>query len=169
MFELNHKHYDNVRRLLMSAVIGLTRAAEGNRNRPDAATHRALLLALCMVQDTRIDEQAMAAAIAALHAAKVRLVPRCAACAKACGRNDDFNWNDLVRLAPELLELKYNLLADLLALAAALTECRDEVLFNSGMEFLYQAFFVWGRSNNYETLSELRREAAEYGEKLQTV
>lgn len=164
----NYKRYDNNHAALIGAVTGLARAAEGNRNRPDNGAHQALLNAMRLAVDIKADDRALSSAITVLHAAKARLVPRCATCSKACGRNDDFDWNEMAKLlSPEILELKHNVLANLLALEAPLSAYCDSILFNGSMEFLYRGFFEWGRSNVLEALTQLLRETEELRQKFQ--
>lgn len=157
-------HIYGVRTSLICALIGLARAAEGNRNRPDDAAHRALLLAMQLAGDSKPDIQALAASITALHAAKARLIPRCAVCTKPCGRNDDFDWIDFNKQSPALQALKLDILANLLHLAVTLANCHNRILFDAGMEFLYCGLFEWGQINEPETLNDLRHKTC----KLQT-
>lgn len=159
MQKINHIHYNSAHASLISAVTGLARAAEGNRNRPDDAAHRALLDAVRLAGDPQPDTQALTAAIAALHAAKARLIPRCAVCTKPCGRNDNYDWNAFTEQAPALQILKLDLLASLLALAIRLAVCHDKTGFEACLEFLYCGFFEWGRTNRPEILNELQHKA----------
>lgn len=153
------KYIYDIQTSLIGAVIGLARAAEGNRNRPDDAAHRALLLAMQLAGDPNPDIQALTASIAALHAAKARLIPRCAVCTKPCGRNDDFDWNGFTEQTPTLKVLKLEVLTSLSTLATKLATCRDKTCFDAGMEFLYCGLFEWGRTDKTETLNDLRHKA----------
>lgn len=88
---------------LIGAVIGLARACEGNEDILTEETFSLLREGLSCDEDN-------AALIDRLHAEKMRLVPRCQYCAAPCGRNNDFDMNELSLYPENIRELKRELL-----------------------------------------------------------
>lgn len=141
---------------LLAALIGLGRAAEGNKNRPDLHTHQILLSSFRMLTCADVTEREVKNQVAILHEQKYRLAGRCLTCKKKCGRNDDY---DLLRHQAEsgqVIALKYALLA----LIQMLGNCVDNrKIINSDAEilgFLYDALYWLGKKQeSAELISEI--------------
>lgn len=143
---------------LLAALIGLGRAAEGNKNRPDSQTHQVLLLGLKMLSDTNITKNEIKGQIVMLHEQKYRLAGRCLTCKKQCGRNDDY---ELLRNPAEperITALKCALLA--------LTQMMGSIIDSKGtttasaevLSFLYDALYWLGKEEEVPALlSEIEK------------
>lgn len=83
---------ETVKKELLCALIGLSRAIEGNESKCTRHTQKIFLDGLYMItlSEMMITYQEIMCHITLLHGEKQRLVPRCATCKKKCGRNDDF-------------------------------------------------------------------------------
>lgn len=166
--ETVRKRHNGYRTTLMGAVIGLARAVEGNRNKPGMVAHQSVLAAIQLVQTPDTDEAAFGTCLARLHAAKAGLVPRCALCAKQCGRNDDFDLSDMDNLPLEMRTLKRVLLLCLLALTSCLIHTDNTDLFRKGMEILYNGFYDVGHDGLTEAITERLREVSVMQNNLNT-
>lgn len=153
------------RTVLVGAVIGLARAVQGNKNKPDMRVHQSLLDAVRLMQAPDVTGGAVMQSLRNLHTAKAGLIPRCATCSRQCGRNDDFNLADLAKFTPEIQALKRGLLFSLLTLANQLLRRDGTKLFHVGMEILYNGFYDVGHTdhrrieitNRLKTISIIQR------------
>lgn len=147
---------------IIGAIIGLARAVEGNKNRPSATTHNAILFAMyCVLPGMAVDERQIEEQLLTLHREKERLVPRCFTCTKACGRNDDFDLYTIGELAPDLLAAKDALLFGLLALEPLMRNPTQNGVYHDTIDFIYKGFFFvgydCGKEETYLVLTELEK------------
>ncbi len=141
---------------LTGALIGLARAAEGNR--PTESTDRAMLAGLfTTVTNVNFNSETVAEMTEKVHREPERLVPRCGSCAAACSRNDDYDMNGLWNADEDIRSLKSLILFGLRGMAAYAYHAL--VLGYSDREvndFFYEALLAIGKDNNtMETLLPL--------------
>lgn len=102
---------------ILGALVGLGRAAEGNKNRPTEVTDRVLIDGLRMVMLKDIPELMMKEQIKKIHEEKYKLVPRCTTCKKQCGRNDDYTVSDLRKDSNDVFNMKLRMLSEIILIA----------------------------------------------------
>lgn len=103
---------------LLGALIGLGRAAEGNKKRPTKITNQIMIQGLKMMcADENSIVQTIDQQISLLHNEKEKLVPRCLTCKKQCGRNNDCEIESFASEEITLAKAKKQLLEDILILA----------------------------------------------------
>ena len=131
---------------LTGALVGLARATEGNEafvnERTDSLTEKALFATLTNVN---FSEESLNALLAELAAEKNRLVAQCETCTNVCGRNDDFDMNELWNAQKDVRSLKSLLLFGIRGIAAYAYHVR--VLGRTSRlvdDFLYEALFAIG-------------------------
>lgn len=151
---------------LLCALIGLSRAVEGNEAKCSEQTHQLLLQGLALLVPTMqpADSEGMKRQIAALQEEKARLAPRCLTCPKQCGRNDDFPMEQL----PRLFQEGNRLAESIVSIGMFLThpwisaDTRQRAVW-----FLYEALLVWGKQGEDgggsapDALSDIQRRARE--------
>ena len=79
----------NDRQKILSCLIGLARAAEGNEGKLDGETDRLVCTALSAIGEEKISSDAVDYILSALRKEKKRIAPDCFSCASPCGRTDD--------------------------------------------------------------------------------
>lgn len=138
---------------IAGAVIGVGRAAEGNKNRPDANTHQVLLDALSHI-NVYTDSITAQEIVEKLHEEKYKLVPRCLSCAKQCGRNNDFICEELNPRIDELTSIKFKLLTLIIEIGNKMSfiiPTMDSCLANTMIDQIYDTLFVVGSTKSIET------------------
>jgi len=81
---------------LTGALIGLARATEGNEDQVTAAVHTLVMEGLfATLTNVNFNDEAIKVLIERVEEEKGKLIPECGACASPCGRNNDFDMNDL--------------------------------------------------------------------------
>ena len=103
--------------------------------------------------NVNFDDEALRKMIAALHEEKERLVPRCGECADSCGRNEDYNVENIWNAQEDLRSVKSLILFGLRGLAAyayhaSVLGYRDENIY----KFLYRALFSLGEDKDVQEL-----------------
>ena len=104
------------RQKILSSLIGIARAAEGNEGKLDGETDRLVCTALSAIAEEKISSDAVDYILSALRKEKKRIAPDCFSCASPCGRTDD---PDLSALSdsPEVSDLKERLVETLISLS----------------------------------------------------
>ena len=139
---------------LTGALIGLARATEGNEAKLTKRTHDMVTEGLfATLTNVNFDDEALRKMIAALHEEKERLVPRCGECADSCGRNEDYNVENIWNAQEDLRSVKSLILFGLRGLAAyayhaSVLGYRDENIY----KFLYRALFSLGEDKDVQEL-----------------
>lgn len=91
---------------LTGALIGLARATDGN-SEPTADTWKLLIEGLfTTVTNVNFNENTLSTLIEQVHAEKDRLVPGCSACTARCGRNDDYDLEQVWNADEDIRSLK---------------------------------------------------------------
>ncbi|MCF0135327.1 MAG: hypothetical protein HUJ69_02790 [Lachnospiraceae bacterium] len=110
---------------LIGALIGLSGAAESLPEMPDS-TYDVIIRGLCATRTTdTADSEMMEKLIWEVITEKKKLVPDCFECQNPCGRTTDHDMSLVWTAAPEVRDLKSQLLEGLKELAA---EAREEII-----------------------------------------
>lgn len=115
---------NDIRNRLMGALIGLARATEGNEHliTPEVTA----VVAACL---TATDPEHMTLCLNRVAEEKRKMVPDCFYCASPCGRTSDYDISRLQTAAPEVRQLKAQLLEDLRRLAPVVAEKDSLVIY----------------------------------------
>ena len=104
---------------LTGALIGLARAAEGNEDKLTAATDRLLQEGLfTTVTNVSFNAETVDALTRRVRQEKQRLIPPCQTCASDCGRNDDYDLEQLWQAGEDERSLKSLILFGVRGMAA---------------------------------------------------
>ena len=134
---------------LTGALIGLARATEGNEASINEATDRLVIECLfATVTNVCFNSEAISALIEKVEAEKSRLVPECGACESDCGRNNNYDMNELWNADEDIRSLKSLILFGIRGMAAyayhaAVLGYQDPEI-NS---FFYKALFAIGEKD----------------------
>jgi len=133
---------------LLSALVGLGRAAEGNKTRPDELTHQIMLKGIQMINPAADTLEALLKQqINLLHREKNKLISRCLCCKKQCGRNDDYLFFSEESTDTSLCSLKYVLLALIQTIGEhTLHLSASSKTYQSSVSFLYDSLFILGKN-----------------------
>lgn len=142
---------ETAKKELLCALIGLSRAIEGNESKCTRHTQKIFLDGLYMItlSEMMITYQEIMCHITLLHGEKQRLVPRCATCKKKCGRNDDFPKDKMESLS----EYAYQILQRILSIGLFVSHQGIDIkIKNQATDFLYKALFQVGNTNKQNPL-----------------
>lgn len=102
---------------VISALIGLVGAC--NNNPKTAATDSVVIKALAApVLCQEADDESLSGIMAEIYTEKNAVAPDCAVCACPCGNTSDYDMNRIYEAAPEIRDLKLELLSRCRHLAA---------------------------------------------------
>lgn len=148
---------------LTGALIGLARATEGNEHLVSASTDQAVLEGLfATLTNVNFDNEAIAALIKRVSAEKEKLVPNCAFCASPCGRNNDYDMQNLWTADADIRSLKSLILFGIRGMAAYAYHAAVLGYTDKDVnKFFYKALFAVGM--DWE-MSELLPIVLEVGE-----
>lgn len=96
---------------LVSALIGLVRAMEGNESLVTNDTERLILDALATLYDGSLNERSLEYFISEIRREKNRLCPACSLCAMPCGRTSDYDMSNLKKNEEAIREKKLEVLS----------------------------------------------------------
>ena len=119
---------------LTGALIGLARALDGDPGLATAQTNELVIESLFMtLTNVNFDNDSIQAQIDRVHREQSGLVPQCAACASPCGKNEDYDMNQLWQAEENIRSLKSLLLFGLRGMAAyayhaMVLGCTDETV-----------------------------------------
>ncbi len=103
---------------LTGALIGLARATDG-ATAPTESTWRTLIEGLfTTITNVSFDDIAITRLIEKAHVEKAALVPQCGGCSSPCGRNNDYDMNELWNADEDIRSLKSLILFGLRGMAA---------------------------------------------------
>ena len=104
---------------LTGALIGLARSAEGNMHLLTERTDDLVIEGLfTTVTNVNFNNETITALIHRIEDEKNRMVPGCTACGAPCGRNDDYDMNDLWQADEDIRSLKSLILFGIRGMAA---------------------------------------------------
>ena len=131
---------------LTGALIGLARATEGNENLVNSTTDRLVMEGLfTTITNVNFNNETITELIQKVESEKDRLVPKCFCCSSACGRNDNFDMNELWNADEDIRSLKSLILFGIRGVAAYAYHA--DVLGYQDEEvnkFFYKALFAIG-------------------------
>lgn len=131
---------------LTGALIGLARSTEGNEDMVNATTDRIVLDGLfTTITNVNFNNETINALIDRVNAEKERLVPNCLCCSSSCGRNGNYDMNELWNANEDIRSLKSLILFGIRGMAAYAYHAMvlgytDE----SVNKFFYKALFAIG-------------------------
>lgn len=131
---------------LTGALIGLARATEGNEHMVSDSTAAIVVEGLfATLTNVNFDNDALLAMMERIDAEKQKLIPNCYQCASVCGKNNDYDMNQLWSADEDIRSLKSLILFGIRGIAAyayhaAVLGYRDDTIHN----FLYKALFSIG-------------------------
>ena len=96
---------------LISALIGLVRAAEGNEDLITAETDRLIIDSLATLHESALDERVFEYLMKEVKREKGRLAPSCQFCAMPCGRTGDYDMSNLLDNSSEIRNAKGRILS----------------------------------------------------------
>jgi len=150
---------------LTGALIGLARAADGSEHLITPEASMTVIESLfATLTNVNFDNAALEELLRRVEEEKRRMVPDCFACANPCGRNNDFDMNDLWTAQEDLRSLRSLILFGIRGVAAyayhaAVLGARDETV----ERFLYKALIAIGMEDY--GMEELLPIVLEVGEK----
>ena len=148
---------------LTGALVGLARAVEGNADLVTKETDKLVVEGLfTTITNVNFDDETISALIKRVHDEKERLVPRCLSCASVCGRNDDYDMDDLWHGDEDIRSLKSLILFGIRGVAAyayhaAVLGYADEEV----NRFFYKALFAIGMDRGMDELLPIVLETGE--------
>lgn len=137
---------------LIGAMIGLANTATGNAYKADGETDE-LVLSVLRALSAGAEEEALAQMLRRVRAEKTRLAPDCAVCKNPCGRNADYDMNDLYSAQQDVRSLKLLLLGALCGISV----CAGKI----DMPFVYRAVRALGDEWTADRLLPLVLEAGD--------
>lgn len=141
---------------LTGALIGLARATEGSTV-PTASTYQAIIEGLfTTITNVSFDDDSISEMIKKVRAEKQKLVPDCSTCGSPCGRNDDYDMEQLWDADEDIRSLKSLILFGIRGMAAyayhaAVLGYTDEDV----NKFFCEALFAIGYEEETERLLPL--------------
>ena len=138
---------------LTGALIGLARATEGTIV-PTETTYQAIIEGLfTTITNVSFDNDAIKVVIKKVREKKEKLVPNCSSCQAHCGRNDEYDMNELWNDNEDIRSLKSLILFGIRGMAAYAYHAKvlgysDEEV----NEFFCEALFMIGYGDSIETL-----------------
>ena len=131
---------------LTGALIGLARSIEGNEDLVMPETNKLIIESLfTTITNVNFDNNKISYLIEKIRLEKERLVPLCSCCSSACGRNDDYDMNNLWIADEDIRSLKSLILFGIRGVAAyayhALILGYEDNQINT---FLHKALFTIG-------------------------
>lgn len=128
---------------LIGALIGLARATEGNEELITDTTDKILIEGLIATMATsKLNEEELNSEYERVMTEKKRIIPSCFECAYPCGRNDNYNMQELWDSDEDIRALKFLILSGTQTLATYIstTENADA----EATRFLYKALIMIG-------------------------
>lgn len=123
---------------LISALIGLVRAAEGNESLITKETDALIIDSLATLHDNALDERVSEYLMKEIKREKDRLVPNCRFCAMPCGRRSDYDMSNLLTNSKEIKDAKIKILYLIERLA------KDNAKSREKMDLIYKALYYIG-------------------------
>ena len=140
---------------LISALIGLARAIEGNEHKVSSITTDLLIKGILFsLSHMQYDTDILQNIKDRIHEEKKRLIPRCSDCTSPCGRNDDYDITVLQKESKNICIFKTLLLFHLHVIAGYIyhASCLKEDTADIA-PFLHKILFAIGI--NYSTEKEI--------------
>ena len=146
---------------LLSALIGLARATEGNEELMTEETGQLIFQGLSMMltgetektADSNEQTHRLTELLAKLREEKKRLVPNCFDCASPCGRTADYDMREFYDTTKEQVQLKLHLVECLAALAKKSSDVTEiQRKKEKALELCLEGLIVLGWNGSRESL-----------------
>ena len=131
---------------LTGTLIGLARASKGNEDLITENTDRLVIEGLfTTITNVNFNNETISALIGRTEAEKERLVPGCSSCSSACGRNNNYDMNELWDADEDIRSLKSLILFGIRGIAAYAYHA-DVLGYRDAdiSKFFYKALFAIG-------------------------
>ena len=155
---------DKLKSRLLGALIGMARATFENQHLVNDHTFRLVLKGL-LIAGEKMDsnDETASKLIEKVEVEKRRLSPGCASCTVACGKNNNYDMNNLWKEKEDILSLKLRIFQGVFALAEASYYMEEAEYKAAGIdEFIYRALFAVGADDwEEEDLLPIETEAEE--------
>ncbi len=134
---------NNLKNDLLSILIGLARATENNESLITATTNQLMIESLYVtISNENYNTNQIQELINKLENEKKRLIPNCYQCEASCGRNDNYNINNLEKEKTPIKHLKLLILQIIQNLA--LDIYYNAILNDDIYAYLYKALVIIG-------------------------
>jgi len=151
---------------LTGILIGIARATEGNEDKITAETDRIIIEGLCSaITNAGVNNKSIQELIERAEEEKRKLIPLCYECACPCGRNDNYDMENLRNAEEDSRSLRSVILIGIRGIAAyahhaAMLGYTDQEVNN----FFYKALFAVGMDDwGTEELLPIAMEAGAVG------
>lgn len=115
---------EDIQNKLIGALIGLARATDGNEHLISASSTALVIESLSASEPARIE-----ALLGRVEDEKQKMVPDCFLCTSPCGRTSPYDLSTLKGAAPEVREIKTQILSEIRRLASGSADAKKESLF----------------------------------------
>ncbi len=148
---------------LTGALIGLARATEGNEDLVSASTDRVVLEGLfTTITNVNFNNEAIAALITRINEEKEKLIPNCFSCVSPCGRNNDYDMQELWTADEDVRSLKSLILFGIRGVAAYAYHAAVLGYTDKDVnKFFYKALFAIGMDWGMDELLPIVLEVGE--------
>lgn len=148
---------------LTGALIGLARATDGNTTHTDSTWKTIIKGLFTTITNVNFNDEAILAVINEIHNEKEKLVPQCGSCGAPCGRNNDFDMNELWSAEEDIRSLKSLILFGLRGMAAYAYHAMVLGYSNEELKrFFYKALFALGEDWGMDELLPIVMEVGKY-------
>lgn len=128
---------------LIGILIGIARATEGNEDKITKETDRIIIEGLANTSaGVSSDNKILEALIERAENEKRKLIPLCYECACPCGRNDNYNMQDLWNAKEDGRSLRIQILSEIREIAVRMY-CGEDIECEVN-PFFYEALFAVG-------------------------
>lgn len=129
---------------LLGALIGLARATDG-KTHPTSYTYGILIEGLELYDTAAVEDQVLFDEIEKAHQEKKKLVPRCSTCASPCGRNNDYDVQQMQSSEEDVTPLKVLILTVLCHMAQQVRQKKTSSVIDPAVEQSFaQGLFAVG-------------------------
>lgn len=148
---------------LTGALIGLVRATEGNEDLVSASTDRVVLEGLfTTITNVSFNNETIAVLITRINEEKEKLIPNCFSCASPCGRNNDYDMQELWTADEDVRSLKSLILFGIRGVAAYVYYAAVLGYTDKDVnKFFYKALFAIGMDWGMDELLPIVLEVGE--------
>ena len=131
---------------LIGSLIGLIRATEGNESLITPQTNELLIKGLVLSTfDLNTTEDELNLILKNIENEKRRLIPNCFECMASCGRNEDYDMNELNNDSQENRNLKFTILLSLQKLASLIFKYNTIIpITTNTLNLIYRSLYMIG-------------------------
>lgn len=163
---MEHLDCEALQDKLTGALIGLARATDGNEHLISESSTAVIVESLfATLTNVNFDDRALESLLERVEKEKRKMVPDCFTCASPCGKNNDYDMENLWNADEAIRSLKSLLLFGIRGVAAyahhaAVLGCHDDAVDR----FFYKALIAIGMDDwDVDSLMPIVLEAGEIG------